>query len=389
MTRESDIRELDVDRLIGRALDVAGLSSFGPFPCREPLAQLLECAVQEIRFNDAGVKILRDDIVRCLVNRLRIQRDIENHPEILDQDVSDPIVVIGLGRSGTTKLHKMLSAANDVQKTYFWRLWNPGRLSNDGVAEPDARIALAGQSQLIDGKPIPDAIHHYGAMEVEEDGLLHMLSFEDIVWSYMTLFPCYFDRVTQTPNKLSYDYTKLVLQYLQWQDGGKRDRPWILKSIMHIANIDVLMQVYPRATVVFPHRDPADTIPSLAKWQASSWAIQGEPTDLHFVGRETLRMRSIATERCLAARDRGEFNERILDVPYEAIRSDPMPVIEKIYEAARRSLPGREYDRMRAWHDSNEQNRFGSNDYSLAEFGLTDSDIDRSFDAYIHRYIER
>jgi hypothetical protein len=39
------------------------------------------------------------NIVRDLVNRLRFQKDLKKHPEILDEDVSDPFVIMGLPRS--------------------------------------------------------------------------------------------------------------------------------------------------------------------------------------------------------------------------------------------------------------------------------------------------
>ena len=57
-----------------------------------------------------GLQGMHANSLRWLVNRLRYEADVAKHPEILDEDVSDPIVVLGLPRSGTTKLQRFLSA---------------------------------------------------------------------------------------------------------------------------------------------------------------------------------------------------------------------------------------------------------------------------------------
>src|SRR5688572_14930808 len=46
-----------------------------------------------------GLMGVHANFVRFLVNRLRWEADVAKHPEILDEDVSDPIIVLGLPRS--------------------------------------------------------------------------------------------------------------------------------------------------------------------------------------------------------------------------------------------------------------------------------------------------
>src|SRR5690606_3699950 len=131
-----------------------------------------------------GREAFQHYIVRSLVNRLRIQAELSRHPEILDEDVSDPIIVIGLGRSGTTKLQKMLSAPDSVQKAVFWRLWNPARFPDARDGEPDPRIEAANFSNLTTAdNPELDAAHHMAHTEVEEEWLLYTYTFEDWIWN--------------------------------------------------------------------------------------------------------------------------------------------------------------------------------------------------------------
>ncbi|MDT5224614.1 MAG: hypothetical protein QOG19_2021, partial [Mycobacterium sp.] len=60
--------------------------------------------------NPIGTHILRSGIVHSLRMRLRTQEWIRRHPEILDEKVAAPIVVVGMMRSGTTLLQRLLAA---------------------------------------------------------------------------------------------------------------------------------------------------------------------------------------------------------------------------------------------------------------------------------------
>src|SRR5690606_6163617 len=82
---------------------------------------------------------------RLLVNRLRFAEDLAHHPEILDEDVSDPIVVIGFPRSGTTVLQRMMSADPAMQSLKLWRLLNPAPFPGEAPGEPGGRLAFAEQ----------------------------------------------------------------------------------------------------------------------------------------------------------------------------------------------------------------------------------------------------
>lgn len=384
-------RVLDADTLIQTAQAQDGLSDWGDENFREPFGKFLDCVARDVDFNDHGVDFFKRDVGRCLTNRLRFQHDLKRHPEILEEDVSDPIIITGLGRSGTTKLQKMLSAPDDVQKMYFWRIWNPARVPGEAnPAGPDPRIVVPTETHILsDDKPGLDAAHHIAQHEVDEDWVIFMLTFDEWCWTNMVPSPSYFDWVMQRPSLAPYRYVKTIIQYLQWQDGGKRGRPWIMKGIGYIANMDSLLECYPNATLVHAHRDPRQTIPSYAKFEANVWPIQSKPLDSHFVGRETLRMWRLAMERYLAARDRLKLDKRILDVDYELIRADPMAVMRAVYERAGLAMDAIAEQKMQAWHNSNEQGQFGKHEYSLEEFGLSEAAIDDAFADYIKRFIKR
>jgi hypothetical protein len=384
-------RTLDPDTLVAEALEQTGAPELPDNGSYEPLCKLVDCLARDMDFHEQGLAGMRYDLLRNLTNQLRLEADLSEHPEILEEDVSDPIIIIGLPRSGTTKLQRLLSAPESVQKLYLWRALNPGRFPDADPGEPDPRIAAADMTDLIaeDNKEARDAAHLIDPLEVEEDCLFYMLTFDDWMWNIRAYIPSYYPWVMGRPSQPTYEYARMVLQNLQWQDGGARGRPWILKSIGYLPDFDSLFDCYPNATYVHPHRDPRSCVPSFTKFIAGMRLPLANPVDPRESGREMLMMYETATNRYLEVRDRLQLDDRILDVTYEEVRTDPMSIAERIYDRAGRTLDDAAHQSMEGWHDANEQGRFGAHEYSLEEFGLTEQMIDDAFGEYIDRFIDR
>ena len=387
---ETQSLELNAEKFIHEAQSVTGLTDFGPFEFEAALRKLLDCFSKEMPLSLQGMALLKSDMVRLLVNRLRMQNDIKAHPEILDEDVSDPFIIIGLPRSGTTKLHKMLSTPNNVQKTLFWKIQNPAPFPDTNPGELDPRIAaMTGSGLLTDNDPERDAAHSTHIGDVEEEGLVYQMSFKDFTWSVLLDSPEYFEWIMSESCVEGYLLAKRVFQYLQWQDGGKRNRPWIFKSVPHLMYIDTLMETFPNATLIQPHRDPHKCIPSFAKFSDGLISIYADSlNDKHEHGAETLKTWSVAMQRYLDVRDRLKLDDRILDVDYEMVREDPMSIIRQAYARSSYELTAEADQKMLDWHNQNIQGKHGRHEYSLEEYGLSDADIEQNFSQYMTRFIQ-
>ena len=388
---QSDISAaLDPDALINQAIEISGLRSFGDMGFIEPMKVLLKCIPLHITLHQEGLESIQADFVRCLVNRLRFQHDLNAHPDILQEQVDDPIIVLGLGRSGTTEMQKILSAPNNVQKMAFWRLWNPAPFPDAIPGQPDPRIAQAGSANLVatDNSAV-HAAHHMEEQEVDEDWLLGMFTFDDWIWNQMVFSPSYLDWVMARSSAVPFAYMKSLVQYLQWQDGGRKDRPWVMKGVGYIAHMESLLANFPKATILHTHRDPLQTIPSWAKFVSAMWTLRSAPVDKHEIGREVMRYWGMAMDRYLASRDKLGLDRCIVDARYGDVRENPMSIVERVYERAGRKITEPAYQSMAAWHSNNEQHRFGKHEYSLDEFGLSETMINERFGDYIKRFIER
>lgn len=364
-----------------------GLDNFGP-NFLEPFTQYVESVVREFPLNPIGVMTFKANMQRMLVSRLRFEEDLRLHPEILDEDISGPVIILGLARTGSTKLQRMMAAAPQVQKLYFWRLLNAAPFPGTDPAGSDPRIDVAKQGMEMLQSMYPDlmAAHPMPAEDVDEESFLMEYSFESLMNYMMVPAPSYYQWLVERKMHDCYRYTARLMQYLQWQDGGRKGRPWIMKSPFHLGHLDALIEVFPDATLVYCHRDVAEVVPSLCNVMEQSWRTMTDKLDLHEVGR--ILFNSCVTEMNRSLKLRKELGSRIdiYDVPYAQIHADPMTVIREVYRRAGWPLTEDSIQAMQQWARNNPQNRFGTNTYTLERYGLTREAIAKEFREYIAQF---
>lgn len=386
---------LQVDEFIDAARREAGLDDFGDDGFLQPLRSLLDCVARDVDFSEQGLSDFRSHIVRCLINKLRMQNDLVRHPEILEEDVSDPIVVIGLPRTGTTKMQRILSSLSDhdIQKTSLWKMINPAPFPNVATEAIDPRILAASTHALnSEGRPEYHAAHMSTAMEPEEDGLMCDSTFDDWVWSSVFAPSVnYYEWVMKRPQMPVYEHLHRMYQYLQWQNGGRRNRLWVTKNVQHIAHLEELLEFFPKATLIHCHRDPLVSIPSLAKLTMEVWRPVVRSVDPKFTGQAMRLWWGTAMAHYMESRRRLSLDERIIDVPYQRIRHDAVNVVQEIFAHVGRPLSSDQLACVRQWEQDNEQHKNGKHEYSLQAFGLSDEQIRSDFSEYrdcFHRMLD-
>jgi NAD(P)-dependent dehydrogenase (short-subunit alcohol dehydrogenase family) len=361
-----------------------GLTDYGDRSFVEGLTVFADALRTEAGLNRIGHMIVASDIVRMLTNRLRYQRDIGRHPEILDEKIVAPIVVTGLPRTGTSKLQRMMSADPGAQCLDVWRLLNPAPLPGEqpGVPQPRINAALAMEHQLATQFPDFMARHPTEACEPDEELLLMEMTFQSVVSSLRNRVPSFREFATARSPKPMYEFVKAMLQYLQWQDGGGRGRPWILKSPTHLGHIPLLLETFPDATVVHCHRDPRVIIPSFASLLDAGRRMGSADVDPHEVGTDTLEYWAEQMRRNIADRDSVD-RTRIVDVSYDRIRDDAASVIAEIYAKSGREVTAAAAEAFADYEKRRPEGYFGNHSYTAEQFGLTDERIGKEFDAYL------
>lgn len=84
--------------------------------------------------------------------------------------------------------------------------------------------------------------------------------------------------------------------------------------------------------------------------------------------------------------DAGPGGGRVVHVDYYALIADPVGEMRKIHAGLGIQTPEEVARSVGDWHAANPKNARGRNDYSLAQYGLDDTEIARRFAGYMERF---
>lgn len=382
---------LATDALMNAAVEATGLSDFGSAPFTEGLAALVEASNNEGQLSDLGQMAKTADILRLLRNRLRFENDLKIHPEISDEPILAPVIIVGLVRTGTSKLQGILSSDPGAHRLELWRMYNPAPGPEPMTDTPDPRIAEARAiTQMLQAQaPEFFALHPMEAEGVNEEAVLMDMTFACpglAMWAPVPSYRHWLDAQSPEP---TYQYLRRLLQYLQWQDGGARGRHFVMKSPAHLGALDALLRVFPDAVVVQCHRDPAEIIASFSRLIMSMRNMMCDHVDPVALGAEMLSMWSTAMSRNVIQRENPTIGHRIIDVHYRQVVDDPLSVAETVYARLGKSLSTAAMSKMREWENCNPQYKYGRVEYSLGQFGLDKAAVEAAFDSYYEQITQQ
>jgi hypothetical protein len=362
--------------LLQTACNRAGLGDFGPDTFRAGLDRLVDGLATEARLNDLGRAIAPEGVLGHLTNRLQIVDWQRRYPEIGDGEITAPLFLIGMGRTGTTILHDLLGQDPRHRIPRTWEVDQPCPPPEAATADSDARI---GESQAridlaYEARPEMQAMHPMGARRGQECILMTGSEFASGIFLSQYRLPSYFrwliDEADMAP---AYRWHRQFLQLLQWRDPAER---WVLKSGAHLWALPALAAEYPDARYVQTHRDPLRIIASMSSLFAAVQVVASDDASIPGVAADWAAPVLDALDRSVTAREDGTIpGERVLDVPYDAFMADPFATIRSIYEHLDAELdPGTEA-RMRAFLAENRADAHGTHRYSFADTGLSEGDV--------------
>jgi hypothetical protein len=357
---------LQPDHLRASAIDNTGFSDFGDTWWEEPFTRLCAALDDQARLHLPGRLRTRAEIQLILQNRLRLVEAWKQEPAIDDQEVRGPIVVTGLGRSGTTFLHELLACDTDNRAPLLWEL-----LHTSPYDEEHSPQLCDDEMTLMDEMvPAFTAMHENGGRLPTECifAFAHQFSSDMYTGLYnVGDYTIWRSGQDQTP---IYEWHRRMLQTLQ----HARRRPtvrWVLKAPSHLSALPLVFRTYPDARVVITHRDPLRVIGSLADLMATLHHMHSEHVD-HAVLVEFMAMGlEMQMDTVTAERDAHQLpDDQISDVIYDDLTSDPVGTIETLY--AGWGLPVTEQFRaaLTAYLQARHTHRAPGHDYSFADTGL-------------------
>ena len=376
--------DLSRERLMAKASRRTGLSDWGEDDFLSPLSVLLENYEREANLSLLGRLAERETILRLLSNRLKVQRDFTNHPEILRQPVDKPLLILGMPRTGTTLLFNLMAQSPGARVPLWWELFQPSPPPEEAMRQTDPRIGEARRASRAGSLMFPKirAVHEMTATSPEECFWIFQMVFSTSFFGMMYTMPTYIQWLMRHDMEPAYRYYRSILQLLQWRSPGDH---WVLKSPHHLFHLDALLKAFPDACIVHLHRDVAKTIGSACSMVASMRRVYGRGDDPEKVGRVVLETLATGIDRAMKVRERAPA-DRFYDLRYADLVSDPKRQAERICGYFGYPFEERMSAKIDAWMDTNRQHKHGAHHYTIEQFGLSEERVRDRFAEYLKRY---
>lgn len=323
-----------------------------------------------------GALVIRGQFLKSMDNALALEDLIARYPQILQERIRRPLFVLGLARTGTTLLQRLLCLHSGARYLPFWEGYSPipRKLgAHQGGKDGRRRVAKNRLALLNWVGPEFNKIHPIEVDDPEECYHLfrnHFLVPPGFDFAYV---PSYWEWFGPRAHTDVYSMHKRQLQALQWLDPRQH---WVLKCPNHLSGLPQLLEAYPDARIVYTHRDPEKTVPSLASLAAVTWCMTSDTVDLGNVAEFSLGL----AERSEAA-GRAALQtiprDQIVHVEYEDLVADPAAMALSIYERFGYSSDAGLKARMATWLANHPSDKHGKHRYLLSDFGLTADDVRR------------
>ncbi|WP_040835106.1 sulfotransferase family protein [Nocardia brevicatena] len=371
-----------VDDLHASATKVVGLDDFGDDDYRTGLAVLLESYEKDAELTPFGNKVNRAFLRGALIARLLSEAAWKQYPEHAEIPIERPVFVTGLPRSGTTAIHRLLTADPGHQGLEMWltEMPQPRPPRETWERDPVFQKLQAGYDKHHVEHPEFMGVHHISADQVEECWQLLRQSAMSVSYECLAYLPTYSEWLREQDWTAAYRRYRRNLQLIGLND---RDRQWVLKNPSHLFALDALMRVYPDALVIQMHRAPSTIVASVCSLNEQATAGWSEKFRGPVVGRTQLELWS------RGAHTFGEDRKRypaaqFCDVYYEDFVADPIGIVAGIYDRFGLTLTDAARTAMTELHaESTSGVARPAHRYTLDDFGLTTDEVNAAFAPYL------
>ena len=384
--------DLDADALIARARRETGLQDFGSTDFMAPMQLLIQSLETEADLNPVGRFMNRTNILRLLKHRLYAQDLLRRHPEILDRHLPDPVVVVGLARSGTTRLHRLLACDERFVHLKAWESvypvpWPESFAARDqGAVDPRIESLEKGLKAVLYMSPQIAAVHPLGTFEVEEEVGLIQHGFSSQLFEIQARIPSFAEWLMTHDQDAAYRYMEVLLKIIGWYRGDPEDKPWVLKTPQHMQDLDALLRRFPNARLVCSHRDPVKVVGSACSMTWNAIVRDSDSVTPDWVAREWLTKIERMLRKTMAVRETMSPPGNQYDIQYADITADWERAVQGVYDFMGMELTAGTRSAMEAWLGENRQHRHGAHRYSLEDFGLDAGEVDRRLMFYRERF---
>jgi hypothetical protein len=350
------------------------------------LDQLVSSLNADARLPPRGEASAHKVLVDRTADRLEGLKWLHDHPEIGNEAITEPVFLTGLPRSGTTFFQYLFDRDERFRLIRTWEAISPSPPPGYDAESVLRRQAEESERRRQTRPPIAgfEALHL-----VDADGPEECHAFLEHSYAAAGLYnlfnvPSFFDYLTTSLDfTAAYRTHKRQLQLLQWRMPRPR---WALKYPNHVLAPDAILTVYPDARFVMTHRDPVQTLASIAKMTFTLRGVRYDaPIDPKLVGRQMLDFVQRHIDRIMAFCNSAQGN-RVTHVDYYRLVDNPAAVMDDVHAALSIDTPPAVREAVADWHRRNPKGARGSNPYTLESYGLDADTVAEQFGDYMRRF---
>jgi len=373
--------------LVDRACEEAGLNDFGDEWFFKNLDALIPAINAEAKLNEEGVFGAEAMLTGALMSRLQHVALLKAHPEILDEEVNVAAVIVGLPRTGSTMLHRMMSSAPGMTAVRWYEAQNYVPFAGEQRGEPQPRKEAAQHilNYMLEKIPELMSIHPMSIDQADEEVIILGKLFSSTMMEASFFVPSYARWLMQQSSLPAYQDLYQVLQSLQWQNPERKGKRWVLKTPGHLMALDAVLSTFSDAKIIMTHRDPAATVPSYCSMQRSLYGMGSNEISNTMIGDYWPARLQELMQSFMQVRADGANNERFIDVYYQDLLHDPVAEGKRLLDLVGALEPS-SVDAMQAWQDGNKRGARKAHAYSQEEFGLQEVQLAEMFAAYNQTY---
>lgn len=354
--------------LMQKAVDATGLDDFGALTFRNGLDRLVASFNDEARLSELGALMAEQAVLEPLTNRLVINDWIAQHPEVDDQRVERPVVIVGMSRSGTTALSHLLGKDPALRSLRRFEALQSIPPPEPSTYFTDSRYLASVQADEMSELVFPGlrAIHHDPPDAPIECNTLLTHEFASTVYTTVYHLPGYLDWMMSADLTDAYAYHDRILRLLQSRMPGQ----WNLKGPQHGFALDTLRARYPDAVLIATHRDPAvcaASTTSLMSYLHGHTSTASRPVEL---GSTTANFIQRCADGLVADQRAHSGHNRMLHVDYQDLVHDPIGTVRSLYAQMGQPLSDEAEAAMTEHARTRVQHQHGVHRYTATDFGL-------------------
>ncbi|MCY3790996.1 MAG: SDR family oxidoreductase [Gemmatimonadetes bacterium] len=333
------------------------------------------------------------DFSRLLRNNAAFARERRQRPEIEREEITCPVFIVGINRTGTTFLHRLL--ARDER---FWAprvyeyaapiLSKEAYATIGGTPEDPRRAHVKERLGSSEVRERFKGVHDFDIDEPAEDFPILEMVFGSWTSTVRFRIPEFGRWLEVNGTRHSYAHHRRIMQHLTWQRRQRQlqhQGQWLFKMPIHLMELENLVQTYPDALFIQTHRSPVQFMGSWNSFVERARSIISDPQSRESLGAEQLDFMSGMMDRGVRFRENHpELEHRWMDVNYVDLIEDPFGVVRSIYKHFGWTLEQAAIDAMEDWQfrQAEQRRQEKRHRYDLQDYGLTPEKVTAAFARY-------